>query len=65
MKLTIEQLELAAWCANYLNKHIETDNLYYDDLRNQINKDLKEYPSMVKDDLEEVLSNLMNLLQNI
>lgn len=65
MRLTIEQLELTSWVTNYLNKHIETDNLYYEDLHDKINKDLKEYPEMVRDDLEEILSNLLDIIENV
>lgn len=65
MRLTIEQLELSTWVNNYLTKCIETDNLYSGNLHDLISKDLKDYPEMIRNDLEEILSNLLDIIKNV
>lgn len=65
MRLTIEQLELLTFVSNYLSKHIESDYLSCNDLHNLISEKLTDYPEMVRNDLENSLSNLMNIFENV
>ena len=69
MKPTIEQIEIAKWCINTIQTWINTNAIEsstpYNDLHNFIETDLEEYPDVVREDLEEALSNILDIIQNV
>lgn len=69
MKPTIEQLELIKFCKGYISTWENTNDIssptHYNDLTDFINADLEEYPDMVKEDLENALCNLLDIIKNV
>ena len=69
MKPTIEQLEFIKFCKSYISTWENTNDInsptHYNDLTDFINADLEEYPDMVKEDLENALCNLLDIIKNV
>ena len=69
MKPTLKQIELIEFCESMIHCWKITNDInsptHYNDLTDFINADLEEYPDMVKEDLENALCNLLDIIKNV